>query len=310
MNQRLRSLLPVFPMLALVGCDWEDLAPSTRHKEDFQYNYEMKAASRLDLENFNGSVEIYGWDQEKIDIKGTRYASTQAALDSIRIDVTPSPDGVRIRTVRPSERRGNMGARYTIHLPRRTALDRVASSNGSVRVENIEGNARLLSSNGPVRALKLQGDLDAQTSNGPITLEEFQGAATLTTSNGPITVQGVKGHFEATTSNGPVTAQLGELADARPVKIRTSNGSISLTLVSARSNDIVAATSNGPITVKMPPTAGARLKAITSNSSVSSEFDLASGSTVSKARLEGTIGSGGPLLDLHTSNGSIRLVKH
>jgi hypothetical protein len=53
----------------------------------------------------------------------------------------------------------------------------------------------------------------------------------------------------------------------------------------------------------------ARISAHTSNSSIDTEFELRAQGELSKNRLEGTIGNGGPLIDLNTSNGSIRLLK-
>jgi hypothetical protein len=47
----------------------------------------------------------------------------------------------------------------------------------------------------------------------------------------------------------------------------------------------------------------------TSNASISSDFDVSSRGFGDKHHLEGTIGSGGPVLDLSTSNGSIKVVR-
>jgi hypothetical protein len=59
----------------------------------------------------------------------------------------------------------------------------------------------------------------------------------------------------------------------------------------------------------MPPAIGARLRAHTSNGSISSDFEVQVQGQISKHSLEGTIGTGGPVLDLSTSNGGIRLEK-
>jgi hypothetical protein len=53
----------------------------------------------------------------------------------------------------------------------------------------------------------------------------------------------------------------------------------------------------------------ARISARTSNSSIATEFDLRAHGEISRNRLEGDIGSGGPLIDLSTSNGSIHILK-
>jgi DUF4097 and DUF4098 domain-containing protein YvlB len=74
--------------------------------------------------------------------------------------------------------------------------------------------------------------------------------------------------------------------------------------------EVHATTTNSSITVHMPASAGAQVDAHTSNSSISCDFDVSvRGGVMSKHHLEGTIGNGGPVLDLGTSNGSIKLLR-
>ncbi len=298
-------LAPV--LLFLAGCDLEDLGSSDRFTADFHYG--SLKATRLSVENFNGSIEIASWDQDSIDISGVKYAGTAELRDAMKIDVAATGDTLHVRTVRPSERRGNMGAKYVIKVPRKIELDRISSSNGSIRVNDIEGGARLRSSNGGIHVINTKGNVDAQTSNGNVEVQDLQGSAVLKTSNGRVHAEGVKGTLEAETSNGGINVHLTKAEAGRPVKLDTSNGSIDLTIDSANQNDVYASTSNAGITVHMPPSIGARLRAHTSNGAISSDFEVQVQGQISKHSLEGTIGSGGPVLDLSTSNGGIHLVK-
>ena len=298
-------LAPV--LLFLAGCDLEDLGSSDRFTADFHYG--ALKATRLSVENFNGSIEIASWDQDSIDISGVKYAGTAELRDAMKIDVATVGDSLHVRTVRPSERRGNMGAKYVIKVPRKIELDRITSSNGSIRVNDVEGAARLRSSNGGIHVVNMKGNVDAQTSNGGVEVQDLDGSAVLKTSNGRVRAEGVKGTLEAETSNGGINVHLTKADPGRPVKLDTSNGSIDLTVDSANQNDVYASTSNAGITVHMPPSIGARLRAHTSNGSITSAFEVQMQGQISKHSLEGTIGTGGPVLDLSTSNGGIRLEK-
>jgi DUF4097 and DUF4098 domain-containing protein YvlB len=293
--------------LVLVGCDFDGF-DDARLKEDFHYTYKLQPGGRLELESFNGSVEITGWDQDSVDISGTKYAPNQDLLDALKVDVVSASDSIRIRSVRPNERRGNMGVKYVISVPRKTLLERVISSNGSVRVQQLEGNVRVKTSNGSVRIASLKGDLDVNTSNGSVELNEFSGGAVLHTTNGSINAQGVRGFFDATTSNGSIDAHIARPSGGRPVRASSTNGKITLAL-DELTTDIQASTSNSGITVKLPGAVNARLKAHTSNSNVHTDFDVAVKGTISKNNMDGTIGSGGPVVDLSTSNGAIRIQK-
>jgi len=301
----------VLPLMAifLAGCDDFDLGNiggSDRYREDFHYSYPLSTGGSLRLENFNGSVEISGWDKNTVDIDGTKYANTEYRLREVKIDIVPSTNSITIRTLPPLDHRGNAGARYTIHVPRRIELSSIASSNGPIRVESIEGLSHLRTSNGGVHVTGLVGPLEVQTSNGTIEVTDVTGDTTLHSSNGTIRAEDVrKGRFGATTSNGSINVRLKD-ADSSPVRLETSNGHIDLTMDAVR--EVKATSSNSSITVHLPASAGATLDAHTSNSSITCDFDVST-HQFSKHRLEGTIGKGGPLLDLGTSNGSIKVLR-
>jgi DUF4097 and DUF4098 domain-containing protein YvlB len=308
MHKRWLVLTVALATGALVGCDIEDWGDSNRYKEDFHQSHALKSGGRLYVETFNGSIEVTGWDQETVDISGAKYASTQENLNALKIDVVATGDSIRVRTVRPSERRGNMGAKYTIKVPHKTALERLESSNGGVRVEDIEGPVRLRTSNGGLHVLRVRGDVEATTSNGGVELSDVEGRTVIKTSNGGIRAAQVRGSFDLQTSNGGIRAELKDTEPGRPVRLASSNGSIELTM-DRLENDIEVSTSNSSITLRLPASIAATVKARTSNSSISSDFDVTARGEIGKNHLEGSIGGGGRLLDLSTSNGSIRLVK-
>jgi DUF4097 and DUF4098 domain-containing protein YvlB len=305
---RLLPLAILAPALvSLTGCDFEDFGGIGKFTRDFHYNYPMNAKASLNLETFNGSIDIASWDQNTIDINGTKYGPTQADADDLQVNISHTADEVTIRVIRPAERRNNLGARFTIRLPRTVHLDRITSSNGSIHTMDGLGPARFKSSNGAIKVEGLRGDLDAATSNSAIELMDVEGNVTAHTSNGRVRADRLLGTLDATTSNGAIQAVI-EGAD-RPVRVETSNGVIDLTLPRHYDRDLKAGTSNSSITVHLPSDANAHVVAQTSNSSIASDFDMTMRGEFSKNRLDAMIGSGGPLIDLHTSNGHIKLAR-
>jgi DUF4097 and DUF4098 domain-containing protein YvlB len=142
-----------------------------------------------------------------------------------------------------------------------------------------------------------------------VELTDVSGEAMVRTSNGRIHVDNLKGPLQARTSNASITARLAETSAARPLRFETSNGSVDVSLPSRFSNEVRISSSNAPITLHLPPEMNARVLARTSHGSVSSDFDIRSEGDFSRSRLDGVIGTGGPLLDLSTSNAGIRLLK-
>ena len=137
---------------------------------------------------------------------------------------------------------------------------------------------------------------------------DIPGGAVLSTSNGSIRAEGVKGILDASTTNSSINVTLNDPDPQKPVKLQSSNGSIELTMNGFKDNDIRIATSNSAITLRLPSSAHGMLRAHTSNSSVTCDFDLTvKGGQLNKSWVDGQIGTGGPVLDLSTSNGSIRV---
>jgi DUF4097 and DUF4098 domain-containing protein YvlB len=306
---RAKFILPALAagLIVLAGCDIEDMGGFERYHEDFHYSYPLKAGGRLTVEGFNGSVDISTWDQETVDISGTKYTRSQMDTHDLRIEVDHSPDSVSVRAIRSSTRRGNYGATFAIKVPRGVVLEHVTTSNGAIRASDGAGPARLKTSNGHVEVRRLKGTLNAETSNGAVELQDIDGAVEVHTSNGHIRAEGIRGAFEGTTSNSSIHAALDKVDGA--VRAQSTNGGIELSLPPNAQSAVRAHTSNSGITVHLPGEVNARLSAGTSNASISSDFEMRVRGEISKHHIEGSIGNGGPLIDLSTSNGSIRIMK-
>ncbi len=303
--------LPI-AMLLMTGCVYVggDWGPSDAYREDFHSTHPLDAGGRVSVESFNGSIEVVGWDQNSVEVNGTKYASRKQALDDIKIDVDATGGAVHVRAARPSDIFHNMGVRFSIRVPRKAVLELISTSNGKLDVNDVEGNAKLRTSNGSIRLVRVKGNVEARTSNGSIDAQDVDGDAIFHTSNGSIRAETKGGSFDGSTSNGRITARLRDSASAWPVRVKSSNGRIELTLDGKALPDVHASTSNSSILLRMPAEANARVRAHTSrHSSVSSEFDGLRVDSDRKWELDGQIGRGGPVVDVETSNGSIKIEK-
>ena len=288
-------------MLLLTGCVYVgDMGSSDAYKQDFHSTYPLDAGGRVSVDSFNGPIEVVGWDQNTVEVNGTKYASHRAALDDIKIDVDAAASSVHIRAERPSDIFHNGGVRFSIRVPRKAMLDQVSTSNGKLDVGDVEGDARLRTSNGAIRLTRMKGNVEARTSNGSIDVQDVTGNMNLHTSNGSVHAETLGGGFEATTSNGRIVASLKDPSTTWPVRLKSSNGRIELTLDATKLPDVEVETSNSSIVLRMPAQVNARVHAHTSrHSRVDSEFsELRSDSDRRNSDLEGTLGSGGATVDL------------
>ena len=281
--------------------DWE------RFSRDVHFSYPLKSSGRFSVETFNGSVDISGWDQNVVDISGTKYGPTQQEADNLRVDIENAADSVSIRVARPAMRLNHQGAKFVVKIPRNARIDRIITSNGSIRTQDGVGSAHLRSSNGGIHVLDLRGDLEAETSNGSIELEGVEGDIRAHSTNGHIRAGRVNGSLDASTSNAGVTAEISR-AD-KPVRISTSNNGVEVTLPPHYSDSVHIETRNAPITLRMAEGTNARLSARTSNSSIDTDYEVRAQGELGRNHLEGVLGNGGPLMELETSNAGIHLVR-
>jgi hypothetical protein len=303
------ALAPLAVVLFQAGCDLENMVGSSdRFHEDFQYTYDLKPGGSLTIENFNGPIEILGWEKNSVQITGTKYASREDLLKDVKIETKTGDNSVSIRTTRPYGH-GNSGARYSIRVPRQVQLERIHSSNGGIRIEDVQGSAHLETSNGGIRLRQMEGRLDARTSNGSIEADSIGGDAVVHTSNGGIRLDRVAGSVDAGTSNGGVHIRMAKPKPNDRLVFESSNGPIELELEALENNEVRASTSNSSITLRLPAALKAHLEASTSNSSITSDFDVTTHGTIGKNHLEGDINGGGPVIHLSSSNGPIRIQK-
>jgi DUF4097 and DUF4098 domain-containing protein YvlB len=308
---RIWRLAPLAAFLVLGGCDFADLGDISRFQEDFHFNFDVQPNCRLSVETQNGSVEVTGWEKNSVEVTGAKFANSRQLLEAIQIDAHGDPGSVAIRAViPPGHHFGGAGARLTIHVPRQTVLDRIHTSNAAIRVDGIEGDARLKTSNGSIHVNATKGRLETETSNSAIEVESHRGDVEANTSNGHIQVESEGGGLKAGTSNSSIEARLKDPDAAGPVRLSSSNGHLSLILDSGKVPDVRATTSNSSIELRIPSNAGARIDATTSNGSISTDFEMTlPAGTHSKTHLEGVIGGGGASVHLGTSNGSIKITK-
>jgi hypothetical protein len=210
----------------------------------------LAADGQLDLDNTNGSVYLVAWDQAKVRIEATKRAASERALDELKVEIEGEGERVSVRTRYPRPRWiGNSGAvEYRVSVPR----------GARVRVTNVNGRVEV----------------------GGVT-----GAVHASTVNGSVDLTGVGGAIEASAVNGGVEVDVARVDPAARSELRTTNGSVRLTLPRDASADVEAHTVNG---------------------SVHCDFDLAD-EHKGRRRLEGRIGSGGARFELGTVNGSARI---
>ena len=127
------------------------------------------------------------------------------------------------------------------------------------------------------------------------------------TVNGSVDVQGATAAVEAETVNGRVeVATLGG-----PVNARTVNGDVRASIEHlVKSNEpLELETVNGSVQLEAPADLSADVDAETTNGGIETDFPLTISKGLIGRHVHGTVGQGGRQVQLHTTNGSVRLRK-
>ena len=236
------------------------------------------------LESDAGSVSLTGVDESGAKVVIT--SSRDDLQDLVDFSFDDSPGLVRVRARRHNSWSWfeNLDLHYDVRVPRATAVE-IKTGGGAIEISSLTRDAELKTSGGSIRARQIQGHTELSTSGGPIEAESIDGTLIARTSGGPIHVERVTGRVDAHTSGGGVT-----------VIFSKNNG-----------HGGVIESSGGSITVAVDPSANLQIDAATSGGSIHSDLPIRVSGTISSRALRGTLGSGGNMLTVHTSGGSIHL---
>ncbi len=152
-----------------------------------------------------------------------------------------------------------------------------------------------------------QASLDLHSGDGHISVNGVAGQARLDTGDGHIDVQGYSGALRAHTGDGHMTID-GTLTD---VDLRTGDGHIDLTVRpgSKMNNGWIIHTSDGQVEARLPQDFAAELYAHTGDGRIQLDMPVTVNGSIERSRIRGKINGGGPLLEISTGDGSIRISK-
>ena len=127
----------------------------------------------------------------------------------------------------------------------------------------------------------------------------------VTSVNGEVSVEDATAEVEASSVNGSVWAA----SSGGPVVAHSVNGDVRARMSSRGTKDLKFSSVNGTVIVQVPENTDAELSMSTVNGSVQSDFPVTISGKLNPRRLHATLGKGGPLIEMRTVNGDVRLRK-
>lgn len=195
---------------------------------------------------------------------------------------------IKVKRLDGSKSWNSSGGEATLQVPHNSKLELI-TTNASVKVTGKTDGVKVKSSNGSVNLANILAPVEVNTSNGGVRCTDVIGTARIDTSNGSVDIRGANMILDCKSNNAGITCT-GDLAPG----------------------DHKVISSNGQITLMLPRDIVLSIDASTSNSRVTSDFNLSKNESSGKKKnttLKGVIGSGDPSRSLlvKTSNGSISI---
>jgi hypothetical protein len=171
-----------------------------------------------------------------------------------------------------------------ITVERVSAETRVSSGSGDLKIDSIKGVLYAGTGSGNIHALDVAGDVFVNTGSGNIEVRQSAGGSVKAQAgSGNIRLHGVKGGLRADAGSGDIQVEGEPTSDWR---LGAGSGNITLKVPTQASFNIDARTSSGSLKVNHPYTMQG---------------------PVARNHIQGKVGNGGVLLDMHTGSGDIEV---
>ncbi len=295
-------LLPALPAPALA-------APSAT----FEERLAVPAGTTLDVDTGSGSIEISAGPGREVTVVGKatvnrkpfwrRSADAEEILEKVLADppVELEGDCLVVGQLRDRSLRDRVRFSFRIVVPADTRIDadtgsgsisvtditapvEVGSGSGSLRIENIGGPVRAKAGSGSIRADKVAGEFRGSTGSGSIhLLQTAPGDVKVSTGSGSIQLSGIDGSLKASAGSGRIKVDGQQRGDW---ELGTGSGSVTVRLPADAAFDLDAESHSGGINIDHPVTVRGK---------------------ISKRHLRGEVRGGGPLLEIDTGSGGIRI---
>jgi hypothetical protein len=315
--------------LALLGAIG---AAPTQAAVDGHFERTLTVNGPVDLEVTTGAgnVTVHSGDANKVEIHATIHAGeswrdsnrdTESRVQYLEQHPPIKQDGntITIGHIEDRDLMRNLSISYDIVTPAQTHLHS-ATGSGNSTVEGLAGPAESSSGSGDVRLNDIGADVVARTGSGEITISGVKGGLRASSGSGNIRAEQISGAITASTGSGDVRLTQ---SGAGHVEVSTGSGTVEVNgvkggvQIGTGSGNITAEgtptgnwrlhTGSGDLTVELPPQTSFELYAHTSSGSIESKFDISTEGTISPRDFHGKVGSGGPVVELRTSSGTIHI---
>ncbi|HLJ29757.1 MAG TPA: DUF4097 family beta strand repeat-containing protein [Candidatus Angelobacter sp.] len=320
---KLLSLVLVF--IGLVGC-YESVGP--RETGSFDRTLQVSGPVDLNVVSGAGNIKVHAGGDGRVHVYAVIHArgswsgmSASEKIKKLQANPPVEQQGNTIHIGRIDDRdlQRNVSIDYDLTAPAQTKVSSQTGSgdqeingvqlavnahtgSGNIMVENIGADVRARSGSGDLRIDGVKGALDAEAGSGNIRGHGIAGGVSANTGSGTIEIEQVAaGNVRAEAGSGNVRLH----GVQGGLKAETGSGDI--TVDGNPTGDWRVGAGSGNIDLKIPSTASFNIDARTSSGSLKVNHQVTMQGSISRDHVQGKVGNGGALVDLHTGSGDIQV---
>ena len=295
---------------------------------NFDRTLQVSGTVDLDVVSGSGNIKVHTGGSSSVHVYATIRARDSwfglSASEKIkRLQANPpieqQGNTIHIGRIDDRELQQNVSIDYDLTVPAQTKVNSQTGSgdqnisdvqlaltartgSGNITVDNIGADVHIRSGSGDLKITTVKGALDAETGSGNIHARGVAGGVSANAGSGEIEVEQVaSGNVRVGTGSGSVKL--------RGVKgaLKAETGSGDITVDGDPTGDWRVGAGSGSIDLKLPANASFNIDARTSSGSLKVNRQITMQGTFSRNHVQGKVGNGGVLLDLHTGSGDIQV---
>lgn len=265
------------------------------NSDDFTLEISVPEQFNIDLSSGAGNITFNGKISGKVDIStGGGNVKLQDIGDQLHV----STGGGNISVGNILAEAEIVTGGGNINIGDIKSKTEVSTGGGNISIGNIGGNVEVSTAGGIISVGKVSGSAELSTAGGNINLEGASGKVEANTAGGNINLKNVSGSVEGNTAGGNIYADLIPAQNSSS-EFNTAGGDINLTIPSDSKVNITASVY-----------VGKNLSESEADKFIKSDFepanvDLVKNNFVKKFVVNG----GGPLIELNTASGKIKINK-
>lgn len=269
--------------------------PAAAAKHEVRRSIEATPAGMVDIELFDGSVTVAGWDKPEVEV----VAMLNHAADEIDLERSGGAVSIEVESRHP----GISRARISISVPRGSSL-RIEVMSAGVDVRDVDGDVDIEAVNGDIRIAGKPRKVRANTVTGQLAL--------LTTGSESLDLETVSGSLEA---EGEVRyADTSTVAGSQRLRLRgttrgrfeTMSGSLDAEIRPAPGGRFDLEAFSGDVTLAVPANVSGRFELESHSGRVRSSL-AKPGDRRRDAELEFQLGDGDAIFRLESHSGGIEV---